>query len=92
MNKKEMKTLRDLAATLERTDGIVMVLLCSAGIGRMGFKAAFAADGEIDRQDGEDDGTYETPGDALRAMADELDRKLVKEAWDARLDALRGDR
>jgi hypothetical protein len=92
MNKKAQKNLKDLSLELQRSEGIVMVLVYSAGIGRMQFKAEFANEAKLDRQDGDDerpDMTYETPWEALRAFADHLENTLAKEAWEARLDALR---
>jgi hypothetical protein len=93
MNKKAQKNLKDLSIELQKSEGLVMVLVYSAGIGRMQFKAAFAD--ELDRQDGDDERphmTYETPWEALRAFADKMEVSLAKEAWEARLDALRGGR
>lgn len=95
MNKKAQKNLRDLSLELQKSEGIVMILVYSAGIGRMQFKAELANAAELDRQDGDDerpDMTYETPWEALRAFADKLESTLAKEAWEARLDAIRGNK
>jgi hypothetical protein len=91
MGKKQTSVhlvLQDHAVALEKSDGIVTIFVASAGIGRMGFKAYHVTD-NLDRQDGDDEGISDTPGEALRYLADKLDQKLIKEAWEARLDALR---
>ncbi len=81
---KAMRALQMQARTVENKEGVQTVLVFSAGIGRMQFRATLIDDDQ-DRQDGEDRGTFETPGDALRHLADRLDRQLIKEGWEQRM-------
>jgi hypothetical protein len=68
---KRKKTL------VQSDDGLITIRVGSAGIGRMGFKAWIDKADVIDRQDGDDTGVCDTPGQALHALADRIDAECA---------------
>ena len=69
------------ARKIKNTDSLT-VTVCTAGIGRMGFRAYLGDyDTDIDRQDGDDEGVGDTPGQALAALGARLDRELIHKNW-----------
>lgn len=66
-----------------KKDGdIITIHVGPAGIGRQGFKAWWTI-GDIDRQDGDDTGTYDSPKEAVMALMDKFERELLLRAWHA---------
>lgn len=59
---------------------VMAIYVAPAGIGRQGFKA-WTSISDIDRQDGDDTGICDTPREAVEAVLDELERKLLLDSW-----------
>lgn len=75
-----MPTKKKPSKKYNRNDDLYTVKVGTAGIGGGGFRAYFEDD-RIDRSDGDDLHTYESPGEALAALGKKLDEVLVREAW-----------
>jgi hypothetical protein len=59
---------------------LIKVIVGTAGIGRMHFKA-WLPDEPVDRQDGSDYETFETPGEALADAGRRLDIRMTRLGW-----------
>lgn len=77
--------LTDQASHLEREEGLHVIAVGSAGVGRAGFAAWHLSRNAVDRDDGGRAATYGSPGQALRALADELDAECLRRGWHAEL-------
>ncbi len=75
-------------AKRERHPDLFTIHVGTGGIGRMGFMA-WTEEEEIDRSDGDDLQVYDTPGQALAALAKRLDDDMLHTAWCDRMHLLR---
>ncbi len=69
-----------MCAMKKRAD-VIFVVVGTAGIGGMQFRAWLADDTSPDESPADDTGTWATPGAALAALGRQMDQNLVKTGW-----------
>ncbi len=81
-----LKVVVTQAAEIQQIEGLTIIFVGGAGPRYKRFGAWLATE-PMDRQwDGSTEGTYKTPGQALRALADRLDEETLQRGWNTRDD------